>query len=66
MIFVGIFELGCLSGLLLGMMRLWGMTGVIVGKRVSPRIVNSGGLGPLELLFVEGMKFEIDVESVRQ
>ena len=39
---------------------------MIFGKRVSPGIVNSGELEPLELLFVEGLKFEVDVESVRQ
>ena len=39
---------------------------MIFGKRVSPGIVNSGGLGPLKLLFVEELKFEVDGKSVRQ
>ena len=39
---------------------------MIFSKRVSPGIVYSGGLVPLELLVVKGLKFEIDVGSVRQ
>ena len=40
--------------------------GVIFGKRVSPGIVNSGELEPLELLFDGILKFEVSGESVRQ
>ena len=39
---------------------------MIFGKRVSPGIVNSRELEPLELLFDDGLKFEVGGESVRQ
>ena len=39
---------------------------MIFVKRVSPGSGTSGRLGPLELLVVEGLKFEVDVGSVRQ
>ena len=52
--------------MLISVVWSWGIPGVILGKTVSPGIVKSGELEPLELLFDEGLKFEVGGESVRQ
>ena len=58
------FDSGCWPGLLISVVWSWGITGVIFGKTVSPRIVKSGELEPLELLFDKGLKFKVGEESV--
>ena len=51
-------------GSVLSVMWLGGIIGVIFGKTVSPGIVKSGELEPLELLFDKGLDFEVGEGSV--
>ena len=59
-----LFGSGRWPGLVISVVWSRGITGVIFGKTVSPGIVKSGELEPLELLFDEGLKFEVGEESV--
>ena len=59
-----LFDSGCWPGLLISVVWSRGITRVIFGNTVSPRIVELGELEPLELLFDEGLKFEVGEGSI--